>query len=196
MLGIAFLTGTLVFTDTIKRTFDDLFADIYDDTDTFVRSSTSISMEFGGDARGRIPESILTTVADVDGVADAQGLVQGFAQVVDTDGDAIGNPGQGAPTFGMSYVSGALSPWQLTEGSRAPGPGRARRRQGQPPTRATSRSVTPSPCSPRRVRTQFPLVGIARFGSVDSPGGASVVDLRPGHGPGGAARSAPASSTP
>ena len=131
VLGIAFLTGTLVFTDTIKRTFDDLFADIYDDTDTFVRSSTSISMEFGGDVRGRIPESILTTIAEVDGVADAQGIVQGFAQVVDTEGNAIGNPGQGAPTFGMSYVSGALSPWQLTAGSRAPGPGRACARQGR-----------------------------------------------------------------
>jgi putative ABC transport system permease protein len=28
-LGIAFLVGTLVFTDTMDRTFDNLFADIY-----------------------------------------------------------------------------------------------------------------------------------------------------------------------
>ena len=173
MLGIAFLAGTLVFTDTIKRTFDDLFADIYAETDTYVRSSTSISMEFGGDARGRIPESMLATVADVDGVADAQGLVQGFAQVVDADGDAIGNPGQGAPTFGMSYVGGALSPWQLTEGSRAPGPGELVVDKGTADKGdlAIGDTVT--------VLTQtgpheFPLVGTARFGSVDSPGGASV----------------------
>ena len=97
MLGIAFLAGTLVFTDTIKRTFDDLFADIYAETDTFVRSSTSISMEFGGDVRGRIPESVLTTVAEVDGVADAQGVVQGFAQVVDADGDCHRQPRPGRP---------------------------------------------------------------------------------------------------
>ena len=173
VLGIAFLTGTLVFTDTIKRTFDDLFADIYDDTDTFVRSSTSISMEFGGDVRGRIPESILTTIAEVDGVADAQGIVQGFAQVVDTEGNAIGNPGQGAPTFGMSYVSGALSPWQLTTGSRAPAPGELVLDKGAADKGdfAIGDTVT--------VLTQtgphsFPLVGIARFGSADSPGGATV----------------------
>lgn len=28
MLGVAFLAGTLVFTDTIQRTFDDLFSNI------------------------------------------------------------------------------------------------------------------------------------------------------------------------
>jgi putative ABC transport system permease protein len=172
-LGIAFLAGTLVFTDTIKRTFDDLFADIYSETDTYVRSSTSIAMDFGVDARGRIPESVLVTVADVDGVADAQGIVQGFAQIVDADGHAIGNPGQGAPTFAMSYVSGALSPWQLTAGSRAPRPGELVVDKGTADTGdlAIGDTVT--------VLTQtgpheFPLVGTARFGSVDSPGGASV----------------------
>ena len=38
MLGVAFLAGTLVFTDTIGRTFDDLFAGIYAETDTYVRA--------------------------------------------------------------------------------------------------------------------------------------------------------------
>ncbi|HEY5012055.1 MAG TPA: hypothetical protein VIK61_05045, partial [Acidimicrobiia bacterium] len=38
MLGVAFLTGTLVFTDTIRRTFNDLFAQVYASTDTYVRS--------------------------------------------------------------------------------------------------------------------------------------------------------------
>src|SRR6187200_3617138 len=123
MLGIAFLAGTLAFTDTIRRTFDDLFAGVYSGTDTYVRSSESLSMQFGPDVRGRIPETVLATVRGVDGVADAQGLVQGFAQVVDADGNAIGDPGRGAPTFAMSYVGGALSPWQLTAASRPPGPG-------------------------------------------------------------------------
>ena len=172
-LGIAFLAGTLVFTDTIKRTFDDLFADIYSETDSYVRSSTSISMDFGPDVRGRIPESVLAAVADVDGVADAQGLVQGFAQVVDADGDAIGNPGQGAPTFAMSYVGGALSPWQLTSGSREPGPGELVVDKGT----ADRGDLSIGDIVTVLTQTgphQFRLVGTARFGSVDSPGGASV----------------------
>src|SRR6478735_5728644 len=123
MLGIAFLAGTLIFTDTIRRTFDDLFAGVYAGTESYVRSSESLPTQFGPDVRGRIPESILPVVRSVDGVADAQGLVQGFAQVVDAHGKAIGDPGRGAPTFAMSYVRGALSPWDVTAGSRAPGPG-------------------------------------------------------------------------
>ena len=38
MLGVAFMAGTLVLTDTIQKTFDDLFSDIYDDTDAVVRA--------------------------------------------------------------------------------------------------------------------------------------------------------------
>ena len=121
-LGIAFLAGTLVFTDTMGRTFDDLFADIYADTDTVVRASSDIEDEMGFAVRGRIPDSTVDLVADIDGVAQAAGFVQGFAQIVGSDGDVIGNPSQGPPTFGGNYISGALGPWVLTEGSTAPGP--------------------------------------------------------------------------
>ena len=37
-LGVAFMAGTLVLTDTIQKTFDDLFSDIYDNTDAVVRA--------------------------------------------------------------------------------------------------------------------------------------------------------------
>lgn len=172
-LGVAFLAGTLVFTDTIKRTFDNLFADIYDETEALVRASASVDVGMGGTQRGRIPDSAIATVSAVDGVADAQGVVQGFAQIVGSDGKAIGNPGQGAPTFAMSYTSGVTSPWVLTEGSRPPGPGELVIDKGSADTGnlVIGDQVT--------VLTQtgphtFPLVGTVRFGSIDSPGGASV----------------------
>ncbi|WP_116998085.1 ABC transporter permease [Desertimonas flava] len=173
VLGVAFLAGTLVFTDTISRTFDDLFADIYDDTDTIVRSATGIEVEMAGEQRGRIPQSTLSTVQGVAGVADAQGFVQGFAQLVDHDGDAIGNPGQGPPTLGMSYLSGRLGPWTLTQGSRAPGPGelaidRKSARDGDLELGDLVTVITQTGAH------EFPLVGIVRFGSVDSLAGASV----------------------
>ena len=65
MIGVAFLVGTLVFTDTIRRTFDDLFAGIYADTDSYVRAEANIDVGsgsqpawpdtrgHGGDGRGR-----------------------------------------------------------------------------------------------------------------------------------------------
>jgi putative ABC transport system permease protein len=179
ILGVAFLTGTLVFTDTIRRTFDDLFATVYAGTDSVVRSSTSLEWERGGEQRGRVPETVLDTVASVEGVAGVEPMVAGFAQLVGADGDAIGDPGRGAPTFGMNYFGGNLSPWRLTQGSFPPGPGEIviDVRSAEVGDLSIGDTVT--------VLTQtgphdLTLVGTTRFGSIDSPGGASVslFDLR------------------
>src|SRR4051795_4999914 len=109
IIGIAFLAGTFVFTDTIKRTFDNLFADVYRNTDVYVRSNQSIERDFGPTQRPRIPDSIIAQVAAVPGVTEATGSVQGFARIVGKDGKAIGSSSQGPPTFGGALTQGALS---------------------------------------------------------------------------------------
>jgi putative ABC transport system permease protein len=173
MLGVAFLAGTFVFTDTIQRTFDDLFEGIYDETDTVVRAAASVETETGLDARGRIPEAAVELIAAVDGVATAEGSVTAYAQVVGADGDAIGDPGQGAPTFGTNFETTRLNPWTLTEGSRAPGPGELLIDQGTAEKGDLAIGDMVSVITQTGVH-QFPLVGTVRFGSIDSPGGASV----------------------
>ena len=82
MLGIAFLAGTLVFTDTMNRTFDNLFADIYADTDTVVRAASSVEDDMGFTVRGRIPEATVATVRQVDGVAE---LIRRLVHAFDYD---------------------------------------------------------------------------------------------------------------
>ena len=67
----AFLSGVFVFTDTIKASFDRLFATAYEDTDAFVRSSHVVEGDFGNDTRGRIPLALVDSVAAVPGVAEA-----------------------------------------------------------------------------------------------------------------------------
>ncbi len=171
LLGVAFLSGTLVFTDSIRRTFDDLFAGAFADTDVYVRPEASIEVQGGGEQRGRMPESIVDTVRAVPGVAGADGVISGFAQIVDAEGDAIGNPARGAPTFGMSYST--ITPWELTDGSKPPGPGEVvvdhgSAEAGDLEIGDAVTIVTQS--GPH----ELDLVGTARFGSVDSPGGASV----------------------
>jgi putative ABC transport system permease protein len=174
LLGVAFLSGTLVFTDTITATFDDLFAGLYAETDTVVRAESSVDGANAAEARGRMPGYVLDSVAAVRGVADAQGYVVGFAQTVGADGEPIGNPARGSPTMGMSFGGAdALNPWRLTEGSRPPGPGELVVDAG---TAAEGHLAIGDQVT---VLTQsgpheFPLVGTVRFGSVDSPGGASV----------------------
>src|SRR5207249_1016502 len=116
-LGVAFLAGILVFTDTIKREFDRLFSDVTKGTDAYVRASTEIKGNFGNDARGRIPDSLVATVKRVDGVAEAEGHIQGFGQLIGSDGKAIGDPQQGAPTFAANWFSvNKLNTFHLVDG--------------------------------------------------------------------------------
>jgi putative ABC transport system permease protein len=178
VLGIAFLSGTLVFTDTIRRSFDDLFADVFDTTDVYVRSSTEVDLGFGQTQRGRMPADVADAVREVEGVADIQPVVQGYAQLVGEDGEVVGDPGRGAPTFAMTYVSGPLSPWRLTDGSRAPSGSEVVVDQGTADAGGVEigDDVTVlTQTGPHRLT----LVGTAMFGSIASPGGASImlVDL-------------------
>ena len=65
ILGTAFLSGTYVFRDTINQTFDRLFADIFRDVDAYVRSTTFIELNFGGEQRATTPIAVLDTVRGV-----------------------------------------------------------------------------------------------------------------------------------
>ena len=91
-LGVAFMAGTLVLTDTISKTFDGLFADAYGGTDAVVRATAAFESPDGFDERGRVDVGLVDLVAGVDGVAAAAGNVFGYAQVVDRSGEAMGDP--------------------------------------------------------------------------------------------------------
>lgn len=174
MLGVAFVTGTLVLSDTVLRVFNDLFADVNDGTDAVVRDRAQFNDSFGTDIRGRVDAGLLATVLGTDGVAEADGQVQGYAQFVDRDGEAIGNPGQGAPTLGFSWPEvEELNPFVLVDGDRPVGPDQVVM------DRASAETGDFAVGDTVEVLTQdgpgeFTVAGIATFGTADSPGGASV----------------------
>src|SRR4051812_10786354 len=74
ILGVAFMSGTYVLTDTLKQSFTNLFQDISADRDVVVRSQSKFGADdpFGED-RAPVPASVLQTVRGVDGVAAASG---------------------------------------------------------------------------------------------------------------------------
>lgn len=176
IIGIAFLAGTFVFTDTIKRTFDNLFADVYATTDAVVRSSVTIESGFT-EGRDRLPVSAVEQVAAVPGVKEASGDLQGFARIIGKDSKPIGQS-NGPPTFAQSYSTGDLGVWTFVDGRGPAGPTEMAMDRATADKGAFEVGDTVT-VQGQNGTQQFTLTGIARFGSSDSPGGATfaIFDL-------------------
>ena len=113
----AFLSGTFIYRDTVQRTFDALFAELYEKVDSYVQSSNTVEVAFGFERRDRLPVAVLDQVRSVPGVAEAQPFVQDDAVVIGADGKPVERAA--APTFGGSFNTGNLSVWKIDQG-RAP----------------------------------------------------------------------------
>jgi len=115
VLGVTFISGTFVLTDTLQNTFTTLFGNIYQNIDFQVRGVAQLGTGAGA-TRNELPESLLATVRGVPGVQAADGEVQGYAQFVGRDGKAI-KTGGGAPTLGVAYDPyQQMSPLHLVAG--------------------------------------------------------------------------------
>jgi putative ABC transport system permease protein len=107
VLGVAFVSGTFVLTDTLNATFDRIFGNAEAGVSVVVRGTESFApRDQGGggspvDERSLVPDSVLTQVRAVPGVASAIGVANGYAQLV-YHGKAVGNGG--APTLGSAWV--------------------------------------------------------------------------------------------
>jgi putative ABC transport system permease protein len=104
VLGVGFVAGTYVLTDTMTKAFDDIIVTGSTGLDVLVRAENAFDTEFQGgtEERAAMDQTVLDTVANVDGVAEAYGDVIGYGQMVDpATGDPIGT--MGPPTFGGSF---------------------------------------------------------------------------------------------
>jgi putative ABC transport system permease protein len=123
VVGVTFVTGTLVLGDTLNHTFDELIGTAYQHVSFQIRGkavfgSKSAAAVGSTASRKPIPQSIATSVRRVPGVSDAFGSVGGYAQFMARDGNAIGK-GHGS-TLGFSFdPNPSLSPYRLVAG-RAP----------------------------------------------------------------------------
>jgi len=172
IIGTAFLAGTSVFTATLDRTFNNLFEDVFKNIDGFVRSTEVIEGEFGLQERQRIPAELVEQVNAVPGVADAVPDIQAFARIIGKDGKPLGSEGAGPPTFGSVAVEFKGALWTISEGQWPVGPNEvvldeASARNGNYVIGDTVKVVAQSGSR------EFTMVGIASYGDVRSPGGAT-----------------------
>ncbi len=118
VLGVTFVSGTLVLTDTLNRTFDNLVNTAYQHINFEIRGTAAFK-NAGADAvngtavRKPIPESIAAAVRRLPGVAYVDPQVQGYAQFV-ADGNAVGT----GSSLGFSFdPNRQLSAVRLVQGS-------------------------------------------------------------------------------
>ncbi|MGW1599581.1 ABC transporter permease [Streptomyces eurythermus] len=96
MLGVAFVSGTLVFTNTLSDAYQKSFAKGFDQVDVAVRPKYQDSE---GDRVGKdaeLTQALLDRAAKVPGAASATGVVTGFTAVAGKDGELVGGDWQSA----------------------------------------------------------------------------------------------------
>ena len=176
VLGVSFMAGTFMLTDTVDHTFNTLFAQTAVGKDTTVQArSPYVSTGFSaGDTPASVPGGLVATVRAIPGVSAAAGIVQGYAQLVGPDGKAINGSG-GAPSLGGNWVADAqLSSFPLRSGHAPLASDEivvdaATVRSHQ--LHLGQRVSVLTAAAPR----QFTIVGTVGFGSQDNLAGASYV---------------------
>ena len=172
LLGVAFMSGTQVLTSSISASFDKVFSDVYASIDVVVRSSNKVETPFGSQ-RTRISESVLPTVTGVPGVEAAEGQVVGQIKVLDKDNKPL-VAAQGPPNFGLNWLtSSSLNGWKVVDGVA--------------PTQSSDILLDAKTAkdghyavgdtvnvSVTKGVQSFTLVGIAKFGKLDTWGGAQA----------------------
>ncbi|MEW2399842.1 ABC transporter permease [Streptomyces sp. NPDC046862] len=116
MLGVAFVSGTLVFTNTISEAYQKSSAKGFDQVDVAVAPKYQ---EGRGDTVGKsaeLTEGLLDKAEQTPGAASAMGVVNGFTAIADKDGKLVGT---GFQSRGGNYWGDKDPRYPLTDG-RAP----------------------------------------------------------------------------
>ena len=175
VIGVSMVSGTFVLTDTMQKAFDGIFSASYDETDAVISGKEVVAGSSSGSAT--VPESLLAKVRALPEVGAAGGTLAPIesnkAEILGRDGKALGTGN--APTFGLGYDAShpQFSPLDL--------------KAGRWPQGAEQVAVDASSAEKEHlkigdsvavrtlgVKHRYEITAIARFGNVDSLGGATM----------------------
>ena len=105
VLGVAFLSGVLVFSNGLSSTFDSIIKGSTPDATVRAKGLDSFDSGNGGTATATITPKVVADLAALPQVADAHGTIDGAGMnLLDSHGDLVG--GTGAPTLAFNHTGG------------------------------------------------------------------------------------------
>ncbi|MFB7246171.1 ABC transporter [Streptomyces populi] len=113
LLGVAFVSGTLVFTNTISDAYQKSSAKGFDQVDVAIRPESAADTGDTVGKRHKLTRPLLDKAAGVPGAASAIGVVNGFTAIADKDGKLIGG---GFQSQGGNYWGDKDPRYPLTAG--------------------------------------------------------------------------------
>lgn len=120
VISVAFITGTMVLSDSVEGTVGDLVSASYRGIDAVVRSTSAQESQFGGPAyREPIGQEALDLSAATSGVRVAEGVVLGAPILLAKDGSAVGTAGL-SNTVGTGWIADDGLRGRRLERGRAP----------------------------------------------------------------------------
>ncbi|MFF9299328.1 ABC transporter permease [Streptomyces sp. NPDC014764] len=122
LLSVAFVCGTLVFTDTMGTTFDKLFAATSSDVTVSAKDASDGGETTSGNGKPPvIPAAVVDEVRGAEGVKSAEGTVFSTSvTVVDGDKDSL-SPTSGGPTIVGSWNRNDARTMEITDGAAPKG---------------------------------------------------------------------------
>lgn len=113
ILGVAMISGTYIFTDTIHSAFRQLFSGATRGTTVIISSRQNLSSPVNAPAKTHI--QTVSLIRGLPGVAGAVGEISNVATIIGRDGKPIENTY--APTLGLSYVPPQFGRFTFVAGS-------------------------------------------------------------------------------
>jgi putative ABC transport system permease protein len=177
VLGVAMVSGTFILTDTINKAFDTIFQDSYSKTSAVISGKEVVKEAASGNAT--VPAALLERVRANGNVAEATGAIFNLSGTSDStkligkDGKRLGSSQNGQFGFGFDPGAERFNPMSLTSGKWASGPGQVVIDKGTAEDSGYHVGDRIGAAARGPVR-QYTITGIAKYGTVNSIGGATI----------------------
>jgi putative ABC transport system permease protein len=172
VIGVAFVAGTFVFTDTIDASFEDLFERTQEGVDVSVQSRMAVEEDFA--TPPPMPAETLQRVQAVPGVEEAAGSVSLDGTLLDREGEPILS--QGPPTIIVSAGPERFDPLTYVEGGPPESDDQVALDRGTSDEYgfAVGDTVTVAGRAPQE---QYTVSGVATLGDSDNLAGSRLVEM-------------------